>query len=146
MEKLRRIAPPALFGLYLAALLVITVIRPGTEKICFFGGSLHLTLLADYLPILHNSVPWFIYLFVGNIVWFIPLGLYLTLFRARTVGRAVLCGFLLSLFIEVMQFVLGTGITETDDLLLNTLGALLGAAIGLALRRVTRRNRGNNVM
>lgn len=134
MEKLKRWAPPALFGLYMAVLLGITVVRPGGGY-HFLGGSLHLTVLADYLPILRNSVPWFLYLFGGNIVWFMPFGFYLTRRKSLSVGRAVLLGFCLSLFIETMQFVLGTGISEPDDLILNTLGSLAGGIVGKKWRR-----------
>ena len=40
--------------------------------------------------------------------------------------RAALWGFLLSLAIETMQYILGSGISELDDLILNTVGAMLG--------------------
>ena len=48
-------------------------------------------------------------------------------------GGAIICfclgvGLLLSLLIECAQFVLGCGISEIDDLLLNTLGAMAGYA------------------
>lgn len=130
MKKIKRYVPPTLFVLYLAVLLCITVIRPGSGGYRFMGGSLHLTVLADYVPIFHNSIPWFLYLFVGNIVWFLPFGYYLTRFHLISVCRAVFYGFLFSLFIEIMQYVLGTGISEPDDLILNTLGSLLGSLIG----------------
>lgn len=42
--------------------------------------------------------------------------------------RAALWGFLLSLLVETGQFVLGSGVSELDDLILNTCGAVLGYA------------------
>ena len=38
----------------------------------------------------------------------------------------ILYGFFLSLLIETMQFVFGTGVSELDDVILNTLGVYLG--------------------
>ena len=53
-------------------------------------------------------------------------------------------GFLLSLSIETAQFVLGSGVSELDDLILNTLGALLGhLGTALFLHLFHRRNRHN---
>ena len=50
----------------------------------------------------------------------------LTRLRGGQLWQAVLVGFILSLIIETAQFVLGSGISELDDLILNTLGALPG--------------------
>ena len=125
-----------LFIIYMGTLLTFTVLRPSRGGYALFGGSVHLTLLADYIPIYRNSVPIFIYLFFGNIVWFLPFGLFLAFCRGIPFWRTVLFGFLLSLFIETMQFVLGTGISEPDDLLLNTVGCALGAAVARLLKRL----------
>lgn len=43
------------------------------------------------------------------------------------IGKPVLLiGFLLSLGIEISQYIFGTGVTEVEDLILNTLGTALG--------------------
>ena len=123
-----------IFALYMAVLLCITVIRPWNGSYHLFAGSLNTTVLVDYIDIFKNSIPVFIYLFGGNIIWFVPFGIYLTFFKRMPIGMTVLYGFLLSLFIEVMQFVLGAGISEINDLILNTAGAATGALIGPALR------------
>ena len=118
-----------LFLVYIAVLVNITVIR----HFQFGERSVNLTLFTEYLPVLHNSLYRFAYLFFGNILWFMPLGFYLVFCRKQKVSHAVICGFLFSLLIEIMQYVLGTGITELDDLILNTFGSFLGAAAGHAL-------------
>ena len=69
----------------------------------------------------------FVYHVVGNLTWFMPLGLYLHA-RGWDFAACALAGLLLSLLIECAQFVLGCGISEIDDLLLNTLGAMAGYA------------------
>jgi len=123
----------ALLLLYLTVLLCITVVRPWNGTYHFLGGSVNTRILVSYRPILRTSLPLFAYLFGGNIVWFIPLGFYLAFFKEFPLRRVILYGFLLSLFIEVMQFVLGTGVSEVDDLLLNTLGSALGSMIAACI-------------
>lgn len=121
-----------LFLCYLAALLRITVFRKGfgTHGFCA-DGVINLKLFAEYLPLIRTR-DWdrILYLFVGNIIWFVPLGMYVR-YRKSEHGilRAAVLGFGLSLFIETMQYMAGTGISELDDLILNTAGAALGALL-----------------
>jgi len=72
---------------------------------------------------------------VLNVELFVPLGLLLPLIaRVSSAGRAVAIGFLLSLGIELVQFVaditVSTGrVADVDDLLGNTIGAFAGYVI-----------------
>ena len=56
--------------------------------------------------------------------------------RRGRIGYVALAAFLLSLCIETLQLCLHIGMFEVTDLLLNTAGAVLGAALSLALRRL----------
>jgi glycopeptide antibiotics resistance protein len=94
------------------------------------GGKLNLSLFSEYRLLIREDIPRFIYLFFGNIGWFIPLGIYCTACRKKTITAAVITGLLLSLCIETMQFVLGTGVSEADDLVLNTFGCFIGSLAG----------------
>ena len=72
----------------------------------------------------------------GNILLFVPLGLFLPLFW-RYFGRAkctILFGFGVSLSIELIQLIAG-GVTSVDDLILNTAGAAVGFALAKLLLR-----------
>ena len=73
----------------------------------------------------------------GNIALLFPLGLFLPLFWRwfERAGRTIGWCFGTSLSIELIQLVAG-GVTSADDLLLNTLGALLGYALFAAARRL----------
>lgn len=121
-----------LFVCYLAILLKITVFRSGfgTYGLCA-NGTINLKLFEEYIPLI-QSHDWdrIIYLFVGNIIWFVPLGMYIRYRKSeRVILQAAILGLLLSLCIETMQYLFGTGISELDDLILNTFGATIGALI-----------------
>lgn len=128
-----------LFWIYIAALLRITVFR---EDFSFDhlmeNGNVNPELFTAYIPFLRGGFIWlFIYLFVGNIVWFIPLGGYLVWRHPKcSVLLATLTGFLLSLAIEISQYVFGVGVTELDDLVLNTTGTLIGAVFIRVVQRL----------
>lgn len=64
---------------------------------------------------------------VGNIVIFIPLGTYLSLFKNnKRVITNLLFIFIISLFVEIIQGLLGIGASDIDDIILNCLGGLIG--------------------
>lgn len=64
----------------------------------------------------------------GNIAFFIPVGV-LAYVLWRKVSVAVLVGAVFSLAMEVAQYVFALGLSDVDDLLMNTVGAALGAVI-----------------
>jgi glycopeptide antibiotics resistance protein len=97
----------------------------------------------------------FRFLFVdvlGNIAVFVPLGAALAVAilptrrvpqqRTRLHGRwwlkVITAGFLFSLSIELAQLAIPTRATDVDDVVLNTLGTAIGAAIIWSLPKVTR--------
>lgn len=114
---------------YLAALVQITVLRGGINWTQVFHAS---RPVPQWIPLkttflLRNEGTWsFIYNTFGNLIWFIPLGLLL---RHGKPLRALLFGAALSAFIELSQYILMTGLTDIDDVILNALGSLLGWAV-----------------
>lgn len=126
----RKYWPTILFTCYLAVLLRITVFRSGfgTHGLCS-DGQINLKLFEAYIPLIRTR-DWdrFAYLFIGNLIWFVPLGMYVRYRKAgRGILRAAVLGLALSFVIEAMQYLFGTGISELDDLVLNIAGAVLGA-------------------
>lgn len=77
--------------------------------------------------------------FFLNIVMTFPLGIYIYLFNYRTpFERAILYGLCFSLFIEVNQFVWDyfldlQRLADIDDLITNTLGAVIGFSLMIIL-------------
>ena len=77
-----------------------------------------------------------------NIALFVPLGILLPLIWKRMQKWYLMlpAGFLTSLFIEIMQYLRGSGLFDVDDLFNNTLGAVVGfwlvmAAVSLWQKR-----------
>ncbi|WP_198153541.1 VanZ family protein [Thalassobacillus sp. C254] len=95
------------------------------ELLCSAGASRPLRILA------------------GNIVLFIPFGFILGLLsrkKSRAILTITVAAMLVSTFIEVNQFIFTHRVANVDDVILNTLGALIGVIaaifIGFLLRRV----------
>ena len=64
----------------------------------------------------------------GNVVSFIPFGLFLPLLahRCRRFGYVTMLSFDFSLMVELIQLISKVGSFDVDDLLLNTIGGALG--------------------
>jgi len=75
---------------------------------------------------------------VGNVVVFTPLGAAFVALGGRRarLRRAALAGFLLSASIEALQFQTARRFTDVDDVILNTMGTIVGFLAADALRRV----------
>lgn len=134
MYLTKRMMLKCLFIIYIGVLLRITVFRSGFgfRNLCQ-NGIINLTLFESYIPLIKSrDIIRIIYLFVGNIIWFVPFGFYLRRFGKREwkSWEIWLLGLLLSFIIEFLQYVFGTGISEMDDLILNSLGAWMGAVLG----------------
>ena len=120
------------FCFYMYAVLKLTVFRPG-----YMQRQINLLLFVDLLEVYrYAGMRPFLRLFLGNIGWFVPFGFLLPyLSKTKSALRVVTAGALFSFGIEAAQFVFAKGVTELDDLLLNT----LGVAIGYCLYRVCAR-------
>lgn len=82
-----------------------------------------------------------------NVAVFVPFGLFLSEFLAsakrlrlgRWLGLVTLVGFGLSLTIECLQLLLHVGFFELTDLVMNTLGAFIGAVLAWLGRTLLKR-------
>ena len=100
-------------------------------------------LTAEHNRVFHGNV-WGWSEICSNLAAFIPFGFFLSEFLAsakrfsagRRLGLATLAGFGLSLCIECLQLLLRVGFFELTDLVMNTLGAFVGALISAGMRKV----------
>lgn len=65
---------------------------------------------------------------VGNVICFIPFGFVIPVLaiRCRGLGKMLLLSFMASLLVETIQLFSKLGSFDVDDILLNTLGGLIG--------------------
>ncbi len=69
---------------------------------------------------------------IQNILFFMPFGLLFPLKKWKTI---MLSSFAFSVLIEIAQYIFQLGLCEIDDVICNTLGALIGFWIWLALKK-----------
>jgi len=113
----------------------ITVIRIGVR---YTERQINLSLFSDFINVYHDGgIGLFIWLFVGNILWFVPFGFLLPIqMKKKNFVKVTAIGFAFSFAIESMQFLTRKGVAELDDLILNTLGVAAGYSIFALLRRL----------
>ena len=67
---------------------------------------------------------------LANLFIFVPCGVYITLFRkGKGIWKNVLWVFVISMLVEVVQFITKFGIGDIDDVILNSIGGLIGVLI-----------------
>jgi glycopeptide antibiotics resistance protein len=112
-----------LVALEILALTMMPMGSAGTSSLHLMPGSDILTEFAD------DGSLWQI---AGNLVLLAPLGVLVPLRvpALRSISRITMVAFIVSVGIELTQYVLHAGrITSTDDVLLNTLGVAAGATL-----------------
>lgn len=76
---------------------------------------------------------------VDNILIFVPFGVFVCMIRQdQSWLQRLAPGFLTSLTLEILQYILGIGATDITDLLGNTAGTLLGMGVFAVFRRICR--------
>ena len=73
----------------------------------------------------------------GNVVMFIPLGIYVALqLKNFTLKKALSLIVGASLTIEIIQLTFARGATDIDDVILNTIGGLIGVLIYISFKKL----------
>lgn len=144
-----------LFSLYLMGLAFLTVfpiIRFTSSGIeIFYNGINDMNLIPfrilydTYIEVTRNhNFTYFLVSFLGNIVIFIPIGIFIKLLWPKlSNSKIILYGFCISLFIEICQIPLPRT-TDIDDLLCNTFGVYLGVLCYRIWKRYVDMKEGKN--
>ena len=81
----------------------------------------------DNAAVLHAFMPINL---LGNIAIFVPLGVYITIFtQGKTIWKNTMLILFVSVFVEIIQFAFKFGIGDVDDVILNTVGGLIGCTL-----------------
>lgn len=74
---------------------------------------------------------------INNIVAFIPFGILLsTLWEEKSIIKRILPIFLTSLSFEILQFIFSIGASDITDLIMNTIGGIIGICIFIILKKI----------
>lgn len=124
-----------IFVFYVLLLFALTVFRDGyfIWQFKFYWhrplSEINIVPLVETLKLANGkSLVDFFYNLYGNIMWFVPMGIFIPALHKKRWGflQIVIVGALISVSIETLQFILNTGVTDIDDVIFNTIGAALG--------------------
>ncbi|MBQ7944226.1 MAG: VanZ family protein [Lachnospiraceae bacterium] len=132
----------AVFVVGLASQTIIPKIEIGENGFAIAQNGIHETNLIPFRVFVetynevfvNGHVTYFLINILGNIILFMPFGLVIPLLWKVSCKRTLVIGFCTSLFIEVSQMFLKR-VTDIDDLMLNTMGVLLGVMVYSLLKR-----------
>jgi glycopeptide antibiotics resistance protein len=111
--------------IYVILLAKLTIFR-GTGYPLYNQPTANLELFKNLYYVKSNSITVFLYLLIGNIICFIPLGFFVKEFVRKNIIISMMISFLVSFFIETIQYFTMMGVFEFDDMILNSVGALAG--------------------
>ncbi len=111
-----------LFATYIGALISFTLL---SGRMALDGSSINLIPFKGLFVNIQRGNWYFVLQMLVNIFMFVPMGAFLYLAK-RKAGQACLIGFVLSLGIEIYEIITSRGVFDIDDLILNTLGTLIG--------------------
>ena len=102
--------------------------------------------ISDYIfhlaiPLEHRVVIYAVFEAGSNVLLFIPLGLFASLWLSRW-WMAILTGFAMSAIFETVQLALPGRTASLFDVLWNTIGASIGVSIGWVWERFRRSRQG----
>lgn len=84
-------------------------------------------VITEYVKNAHSINDWFFKNLACNIIMFMPYGFLVPLFSKKNKWWQILIfGIILSVLLEVIQGLLGIGISDIDDVILNSFGLLVG--------------------
>ncbi len=110
-----------LFSMYVGAFLAFTLLYRST----YSERRFQLVPLVTLFFNLSKGRLYYVQTMLIDVVKTIPLGIFLGIKNAD-IKKTAKIGFLVSLSIEIFQFASETGVFDVDDIIFNTIGAVIG--------------------
>ena len=105
---------------YVVILFALVFLKDNTRAVNLIPFSFIKDYVVDKQPLGIANI-------VGNIVMFIPMGIFLSM-KEKRFGKILLWIVVSSICIEVIQYAFIRGISDIDDVILNSVGGLIGIA------------------
>lgn len=115
IDKIRLFIP----YIYLIVILYFTLFRKTVQP----ERSLDLIPFWSYSQFANRNFRWQVYM---NVFLFIPFGFLMPFSSKKTFIQTLIIGCCLSITIEALQYIFALGLCETDDVIHNTLGCIIG--------------------
>ncbi|WP_338627180.1 VanZ family protein [Clostridium baratii] len=101
--------------------------------ITFFKAKLHyhsytINPIDSFMEIKRDRLGGIINIF-GNLLMYVPIGIYIKEKLNQRNNIAILCFIIYITFVEVIQMLTKTGTFDTNDIIMNTLGFIIGFSI-----------------
>ena len=125
-----------LFAAYAGFVIGETVLNPSFVPGEYSSG-VNLVPFRDLIYYTRRRLSWYFWQALLNIVLFVPYGVFLKIGR-RKLWVSALIGFGSSLLIEAVEYVTNRGVFDVDDLILNTLGVVIGWLLMSLVYRIRR--------
>ena len=103
-------------------------------------------LRVNYIPLVNlfhfDNLKDIIWNVVGNTAMFIPSGIILPIVykRLNSFGKVVAAGAFISLCIEILQLPFASRATDIDDLIMNTVGVVIGYRIYATIKSIKKKH------
>ena len=143
----RRILCIVLFVLYIQAIFYFLVFSDTFGRGQFEERRINLEPFLEIKRFIYYrqyfTVTSFVLNVAGNVIGFMPFGFLLTVVRNKKTNFvvALLYSFTFTFLIESVQYITKLGVFDIDDLMLNTLGGILGYIIYFILSCVENRRK-----
>ncbi len=123
-----------LFFIYLIALVWILLFKLGVQFSYVENRKVNLIPFNDLIS---NGKFYFFGEIIMNIIIFVPLGIYTGILSKKwNFGKNLLIIFLLSFFVELIQFIFKLGSFDITDTITNTLGGIIGLLVFIVIEKV----------
>ena len=113
-----------LFAAYAGFVIGETILNPSFVPDAYSSG-VNLVPFRDLIYYTRRRLNWYFWQALLNVVLFLPYGVFLKIGR-RKLWVSALIGFGSSLLIEAVEYVTNRGVFDVDDMILNTLGVVIG--------------------
>lgn len=135
----RRDLASALLGISVAVIVWMTILSRDATTVLSFSPPLH-----TFVSLTRNLQRGIRGNLLGNILLFIPVGLFLPIVWDNKMWRIVGAGTALSLLIEITQLITHRGMLDLDDVILNTIGTAVGYCLFVVIKKLISVN-GNKI-